>query len=213
MEKYQINYHENITLDQFIMSDGTIKYKDIRMKQALILIQANIILYYSQIHGQDRNITVIENQLEIWYQNYAENVYPIIEEIESPSEEQQVSMFLLFITFFGVLWAVFSICWIYYMLQIKQKIYSILIWFLDIPLDYVCFLHKKCLYFIKNYNLVKDITDKRIKLHEQVHYVDEYKGLAGEKTEDSSEEQLFKGQSEENQINNNRKILVTRYRK
>lgn len=47
--------------------------------------------------------------------------------------------------------ALFVALWIYIDIRIKHKIHQILIWFLDIPFDYINFAEKQCNNFEKKY--------------------------------------------------------------
>ena len=49
-------------------------------------------------------------------------------------------------------------------MKIKGKVFGVLIWFLDIPHDYVKFSYQKCLYFNKNYIDSKKIAEKQIQI-------------------------------------------------
>jgi hypothetical protein len=45
----------------------------------------------------------------------------------------------------------FIVFWIYESLAIKYKIFSILLWFLDIPFEYIHFAEAQCVRFTRNY--------------------------------------------------------------
>ena len=47
------------------------------------------------------------------------------------------------------------ILWIYFIMRLDQKQFDIMIWFLDIPIDYVIYLQTNCVRFIKNYTTIK----------------------------------------------------------
>ena len=68
----------------------------------------------------------------------------------------------------------FVIGWVYYVLRVKKKIEGVLIWFLDIPIDYLNYAYKHCLYFNKNYLESRKIIEKNIKIDECEHYVTPY---------------------------------------
>jgi len=45
--------------------------------------------------------------------------------------------------------------WIYNVLKMNQKRFDIMIWFLDIPTDYVVYLENNCNKFLKSYITIK----------------------------------------------------------
>ena len=126
------------------------------MKHGLIMIQASIITYYSKL--LTNNKTAISDELSISYENFIRSIYPILDDLSLLITPSYFLHYLLFIGAVTLIWLLFGIFWIYTVLSIKQKVFGVLIWFLDIPLDYVKFLHQKCLYFIKNYSGVKEIV-------------------------------------------------------
>lgn len=78
---------------------------------------------------------------------------------------------------------IFIVGWIYLLLKVKAKIEGVLIWFLDIPLDYLDYAFKQCLYFNKNYMESRKIVEKNIKIDECEHYITEYSPTRKDKTE------------------------------
>lgn len=47
--------------------------------------------------------------------------------------------------------------WIYNTLKMNQKRFDIMIWFLDIPTDYVAYLGNNCTKFLKGYITIKEL--------------------------------------------------------
>lgn len=45
----------------------------------------------------------------------------------------------------------FVVVWICYSLRIGFKGYGVLVWFLDVPLEYIQFAQNQCLYFARMY--------------------------------------------------------------
>ena len=174
MENYQITYEilPSLTttaeptqqLNEYILTKNTTKYNEVSIKHGLIMIQASIITYYSKL--LTNNQTTISEELSISYQNFVRTVYPVLDNLSLLITPDYFTYYLLFIGAVVLIWLLFGIFWIYTILAIKQKVFGVLIWFLDIPLDYVKFLRQKCLYFIKHYSGVKEIVEKQIKIHD-----------------------------------------------
>jgi hypothetical protein len=52
--------------------------------------------------------------------------------------------------------------WIYSTLKMNQKRFDIMIWFLDIPAEYVIYLGINCTKFLKGYIPIKELEEKGI---------------------------------------------------
>lgn len=64
--------------------------------------------------------------------------------------------------------------WIFNIMKIDQKRFDIMIWFLDIPIDYVVYLENNCNRFIKNYIPIKELEERGINMDDKEHYCDEF---------------------------------------
>lgn len=64
------------------------------------------------------------------------------------------------------------IFWVYNIMKIDQKRFDIMIWFLDIPIDYVVYLENNCNRFIKNYISIKELEERGINMDDKEHYCD-----------------------------------------
>lgn len=56
------------------------------------------------------------------------------------------------------------ISWVYSRVTIDKKKNDILIWFLDIPIDYISYLSENCDRYLKKFLTIKEISTKGIKI-------------------------------------------------
>ena len=122
-------------LDEYVLSNSTIT-GDLTIRQALSILQAHVLAYYHELIQEDlaANNSLLEKQLSLSYQNYLKNIYPELNRYFN-LEEKVVHFPILAVLAF--LWVLFGFFWLYSVLTMKRKAFGILIWFLDIPLDYV----------------------------------------------------------------------------
>jgi hypothetical protein len=122
-------------LDEYVLSNSTIT-GDLTIRQALSILQAHVLAYYHELIQEDlaSNNSLLEKQLSLSYQNYLKNIYPELNRCFN-LEEKVVHFPILAVLAF--LWVLFGFFWLYSVLTMKRKAFGILIWFLDIPLDYV----------------------------------------------------------------------------
>lgn len=64
--------------------------------------------------------------------------------------------------------------WIYYAIIIDVKCFDIILWFLDIPVAYVCYLQANASTYIKSRVPVKELIDKGINFHDRNLYIEDY---------------------------------------
>lgn len=78
----------------------------------------------------------------------------------------------MFVIFVNAL--VMLVVWIYNIMRIDQKKFDIMIWFLDIPVNYVNYLQAKSNRFLKDYITVKELEQKGLNMDNKSHYCDIY---------------------------------------
>ena len=62
--------------------------------------------------------------------------------------------------------------WIYYAIVIDIKCFDIILWFLDIPVPYVCYLLNNCTTYLKSRIPVKELIQKGINFHDKNLYLE-----------------------------------------
>ena len=77
-------------------------------------------------------------------------------------------------------------------------------WFLDIPIDYVHYAYKHCLYFNKNFMESRKIVEKGINIENTEHYITPYQPIV--------KGEGLKEQEEEDPGRKIRQILIARSR-
>lgn len=109
-------------------------------------------------------------QLAQLYYNYFDSVLPILETF-SPQFTATTTPALLFLLGSILLSTLAVILWIYYAIVIDVKCFDIILWFLDIPVPYVCYLLNNCTTYIKNRTPVKELMEKGINFHDKNLYL------------------------------------------
>ena len=92
--------------------------------------------------------------------------------------------------------------WMYYAIKIDIKCFDIILWFLDIPVPYVCYLQANASTYIKSRIPVKELIDKGINFHDRNLYIEDYASKGQDDTEDKFNEE-----------SKSRKIMIARYKK
>lgn len=118
--------------DEFIlveMEDNRYEHKS--LLEVMNLIKARIVGYFDP--------KSLVKDIIIAYRNYMLSAYPVIETHTMQSTvTYSTSTILLSLQLVNCL--IMTLLWIYTIATISQKRFDIMLWFLDIPIDYVIYL-------------------------------------------------------------------------
>lgn len=123
------------------------------LKDAVIMLNSRLISYFSQ-PTSPLSISSI-------FVNYITAIYPAFLNYPGSAAFDLVSEYLL-AAGVGVIALAMMWYWIYISLLIDKKRYDIMIWFLDIPVNYVAYLGSHCDKFLKEFATTKELAQRGI---------------------------------------------------
>ena len=152
------------------------------MKDAVVLLNSRLLTFFQNQSSSYPAVASI-------FLNYISAIFPAFLNYPASVSFDLLPQYLLAASL-GVIGVAMMCYWIYVSLLIDKKRYDIMIWFLDIPVNYVAYLGSHCDKFLKEFATTQELAQRGISTEEDEDTLEEYSTKKHENDDEEIEEQI-----------------------